>query len=146
MVGLKPPSSAAAVSPKPVDVTGAVVGQGVEPGAAVPGVGLPSQRSTTTTGEVDQGPRIVPATNATRPDGSNAISGYEVVSGESPPSGGPATAQCPDGKKVLGGGAGSTRPMEFSFPTNNNTAWVVGIINDPPGGSVVAYAICANVT
>jgi hypothetical protein len=76
----------------------------------------------------------------------NGISGYEVVSAQGDPAGGPATAQCPEGKKVLGGGAGSTRCLEFSFPTNNNTAWVVGIIDDPRGGSVSAFAICAYVS
>jgi len=82
-------------------------------------------------------------TNGT--NGTNGVSGYEVVSAFGSPGGGPVTAQCPPGKRVLGGGAGSTRPLEFSFPTNNNTAWVVGIIDSPPGGSASAFAICANV-
>jgi hypothetical protein len=51
---------------------------------------------------------------------------------------GPAIAQCPAGKKVLGGGFGGTTTVSFSFPTNNNTAWVAG-----GQGDHSTYAICA---
>jgi hypothetical protein len=97
------------------------------------------------------------------PKGSSGISGYQVVQHGSSFSSNPGnTAQCPAGKKVLGGGfyteesghpgipgAGYTQSM---IPTDQSDGWSVRVLNHQPavGGSatdikVQAYAICANV-
>jgi Collagen triple helix repeat (20 copies) len=79
-------------------------------------------------------------TNGT--NGADGISGYEVVSvtGKT----GEAVAQCPTGKKVIGGGGYSNGGLQFSEPTNSNTAWdVVG--HDLTLGTG-AFAICAKVS
>ena len=66
-------------------------------------------------------------------------------------------ADCPDGKKALGGGAsdavaGTTRPhgnayVSTSAPTDDGTGWVVLSRNTSSTPAVVyAWVICANVT
>jgi hypothetical protein len=99
------------------------------------------------------------------PPGEPGISGYEIVSEANIPS--PirlqdATAQCPSGKKVLGGGANGERAdlgglipspttiIHASKPTASGTGWYA-LGDDEQGTSSLAgwtlkvYAVCANV-
>ena len=64
-----------------------------------------------------------------------------------------ATATCPAGKRVIGGGAGMKNAqaldVQVNAPNDSGTAWVVSLKN--PNGAVfagveaTAHAICANV-
>lgn len=86
-----------------------------------------------------------PTTPSTTPSG---LAGYEVVTGNAPDvSGlwGTAVAQCPTGKRVVGGGFGddysSGNPVRFyrSRPAVDGSAWYV---NATGGYGYSAYAIC----
>ncbi len=92
---------------------------------------------------------------------ASGISGWEVVRAASQQ--GPSTsskrvfANCPSGKKVLGGGAvvgyqqGNSFPADpngiifESEPTGDYTGWQASAIDRTPGDdwAVIAYAICA---
>jgi hypothetical protein len=74
--------------------------------------------------------------------GTNGISGYEVVFALNKPHVSEAFAQCPTGKKVIGGGGGGAS-INLSAPSNDNTAWSVSA---DPAYVISAYAICATVT
>lgn len=86
-------------------------------------------------------------TGSQGPAGSDGISGYEIVhvtvnipAGSS----GSATAQCPAGKKVLGGGTdggGFT-----SFPIGDNRWFAGGSTGIFGGIGLDVFAICANVS
>jgi collagen type VII alpha len=97
-----------------------------------------------------QGP--IGLTGATGPAGTNGVSGYERISGTasqsnttSPKS---ATATCPVGKKVVGGGYttsgldGATAIVQNQAV--NDTSWIVRAYRDGGSGSwsVQAFAIC----
>jgi hypothetical protein len=81
------------------------------------------------------------------PGEPGAARGYEIVQASSQNAF--AVAQCPDGKKVLGGGgsAGADDVLQGSAPIDDGHAWgVVREVLDPPiDGSVTAWAICAEV-
>ena len=65
-------------------------------------------------------------------------------------------AQCPTGKKVLGGGASTTLDLfarvALSAPTDPGTGWVVAVRNvplrsdDTTALTAFAWAVCANVS
>lgn len=67
--------------------------------------------------------------------------GYQVVYVQFPTSPGQVVAQCPAGKRVLGGGCSCDDPAEDSHPINNNTAWYCHCHD----GGVSGWAICARV-
>ncbi len=84
--------------------------------------------------------------------GAPGVSGYQVFSGAgktlSVGSAGSDTAQCPVGKKAVGGGfEGNIQvTLEISTPINNGTAWLVWAKNvDSSAGGFYAYAVCATV-
>jgi len=85
-----------------------------------------------------------------------ALRGVEVVwSTQTPPSGGPATVNCPSGKVALGGGGVSGGWLSSSVPSgsgisgdngdskNGATGWTITSGNN--SGAVVVYAVCAQV-
>ncbi|MEV1000959.1 hypothetical protein [Nonomuraea sp. NPDC050202] len=97
---------------------------------------------------------------ASTPPPTNGITGYEVVvemtqcavddrTCE-------ATARCPEGKSVTGGGFrlipggtdGPTTTANHSFNDNTGSGWFVEVTNLPAGILVFvqAYAVCANAT
>jgi hypothetical protein len=83
--------------------------------------------------------------------GTPGVSGYQVVYGAivSVPAGqfGVAFADCPAGKKVVGGGGGSEgdAPIVLMGPYQNHD-WAVAVRNDGVGAEGVgATAYCANV-
>jgi hypothetical protein len=94
--------------------------------------------------------------------GPAGISGYEIVSASTPlnsDASNVATANCPTGKKAIGGGgfdnaAPLPNPVAVYYngpvlSSNPPTAWAVGAqeTSDYPGQwQVFAYVICANVT
>ena len=96
--------------------------------------------------------------------GCAGFNGYEVVQKWSQTSSDPgakeAAAQCPPGKKVLGGGAVVAFQNGNSFPEDDqgiiymstaiadNNGWQAGAVNRDPSHSwaVQATAYCANVT
>jgi hypothetical protein len=87
-------------------------------------------------------------TGAQGPQGDpGAVRGYQIVRVTS--QGGVASAQCPDGQKVLGGGgsAGLDDALASSAPSSDESSWVVvrQVLHPPIEGSMAAWAICANV-
>ena len=83
--------------------------------------------------------------------GTPGVSGYQVVNGAivSVPAGqfGVAFADCPAGKKVVGGGGGSEgdAPIVLMGPYMNHD-WAVAVRNDGNGAEgVAATAYCVNV-
>ena len=82
------------------------------------------------------------------------VNGLEVVTKASPGDAGTfrvVTAQCPAGKKVIGGGhhiTGGPEPqVQQSFPqgTGGNTqSWQVGVLVGPIPITITSYAVCAN--
>jgi hypothetical protein len=78
----------------------------------------------------------------TGPAGDDGVSGYQLVTGSG--SNNTSTASCPNGKKVIGGGANasSNATIGSSYPSSQTT-WTV--TNRAGTGSVTAYAICATV-
>jgi Collagen triple helix repeat (20 copies) len=91
------------------------------------------------------------------PAGPSGLSGYQVVISDGlglPPTvSGTRTATCPNGKKVLGGGASMTGPFNaprimLSAPDDTGTAWVAGVLNNSAQTShtMFAWAICSNVS
>jgi len=96
-------------------------------------------------------------------NGTNGVSGYQVVkkvySGVSVPSSGNFRAQCPAGKKVLGGGGhvtvvqgfagGSiTRPgaAPLTSEPDGETGWLLAIDERLLGGAdITVLAVCASV-
>jgi hypothetical protein len=83
--------------------------------------------------------------------GAPGISGLQTILGAGvsvdPGQHGSASATCPAGKKVLGGGGGSegTIPITDLGPINDGT-WIVTARNDTASPvSIKAIAICANV-
>jgi hypothetical protein len=89
----------------------------------------------------EQGPKG--DTGAQGPPGE--VSGYEIVEENS--DGIVAIAQCPPGKKVVGGGANASgqRMLKSSHPTDDGESWVAIVDVSPLEGSVQAWAICADV-
>lgn len=87
------------------------------------------------------------------PAGPSGIGGWEYRVSDGvvvPPSvGRDAQANCPAGKKALGGGASSTGQVTFvvnSAPTDDGTGWVVHSRNtDNQSQTLYAWVICANV-
>jgi hypothetical protein len=81
------------------------------------------------------------------PGEAGAVRGYEIVRELSDSV--IAIAQCPAGKKVLGGGgsAGSDDAIQSSTPSGDNTGWVVTrrVLEPPLEGGMSAFAVCANV-
>jgi len=101
------------------------------------------------------------APGAAGPQGPSGISGweYQVSPGVTLGNGvaNPAQANCPSGKKALGGGAsavlaGTSVPhanayISTSAPTDDGTGWVVYSRNTSTAAATVyAWVICANVT
>ena len=87
-------------------------------------------------------------TGAQGPQGApGAVRGYKIVRVTS--RGDVASAQCPDGEKVLGGGgsAGLDDALASSAPSSDESSWVVvrQVLHPPIEGSMAAWAICANV-
>jgi len=66
------------------------------------------------------------------------------------------TANCPSGKKVLGGGAATAGNVQvawsrivLSAPNDPGTGWMAAVTSEAPGSASItwfAWAICANVT
>jgi hypothetical protein len=91
---------------------------------------------------------------ASGPAGPSGVSGWEyrVSEGVYLPSGvsNPTQANCPVGKKALGGGASATYANAYvidSAPTDDGTGWVVRSRNTSPvPATVYAWVICANVS
>jgi hypothetical protein len=88
------------------------------------------------------------------PAGPSAISGWEYRVSPGvylpPKVANPVQANCPGGKKALGGGASSTGTNAYvidSAPTDDGTGWVVRSRNtaDSPA-TVYAWVICAHVS
>lgn len=84
------------------------------------------------------------------PQGIPGVSGYEVVENpiEVQPGGRETVvAQCPTGKKVIGGGAdGFDMYLIESAPTFDRTGWIADAHNgDVLSDPLKAYAICATV-
>jgi hypothetical protein len=84
--------------------------------------------------------------------GTPGISGYQIVHGDvvsiAPGQFGVAFADCPAGKKVLGGGGGSegSAPITLLQPYMNHD-WAMAARNDGPiPESIAATAYCANVS
>ncbi|QLH26368.1 hypothetical protein [Streptomyces sp. Rer75] len=87
-------------------------------------------------------------------DGNQGFTGWEVVGSFNnlvePGDAAQTIVECPEGKKVIGGGFfGSTGAIKTirSFPQGAEfEAWIVFVVNEGMGlGSYDAYAICANV-
>lgn len=87
-------------------------------------------------------------------DGAPGVSGYGIRQASAivgPNQLNDATAFCPTGQRVLGGGAGFGNGFErvvASFPNFGTEAWTVEMSNGPGGAAnsdFTAYAICANV-
>ena len=89
------------------------------------------------------------ATGAQGPAGPAGVSGYAKVVDNTlvgPLSGFILRVDCPSGKRVLSGGyAGVNVLADSDFPEDSDT-WTVAGRAGVGGGSVVAYAICANVS
>jgi hypothetical protein len=83
------------------------------------------------------------------PPGPTGFTGYEVVNateGPGPFAGFTVTAECPSGKRVLGGGFwGALVDVDKNFPGPLSTAWTVAGVASAVGGVITAYAVCANV-
>ncbi|MEU1804409.1 hypothetical protein [Streptomyces sp. NPDC019937] len=83
--------------------------------------------------------------------GGEGAPGYELVSlpNENVPKFERRTVYCPDGKKVLGGGAearGNTAILVGSFPTDDGTGWIGrGRQTDTDNVGISVFAICADV-
>lgn len=86
------------------------------------------------------------------PQGPAGVSGYQLVIGTTTAAGqspAVASAQCPSGKHVLGGGgtpsvAGDDSAIVRSYPIDNGTSWFVHYYNGLTYPvDVTAYAICA---
>lgn len=104
-----------------------------------------------------QGPQGVAGPQG--PQGASGISGYEVVVSHDTQfnvlGNGIADSQanCPQGKSVLGGGAGTLQGdalnLQTSTPTGSNDGWLVEFVNTSGNtlgqADVWAYAICAKV-
>jgi hypothetical protein len=93
---------------------------------------------------------------AAGPTGPSGISGWQYVvsAGQDVPHGltHGATAECPSGKKALGGGASSTDSIYSriteSAPTNPGTGWFAVVANQGDASihmTMYAWAICAYV-
>jgi hypothetical protein len=91
------------------------------------------------------------AAAAARPGGALAVTGYAVISGPVavvPPGGRTlASAGCPSGTFVLGGGELNNSVghvlLTDSYPSPSDTVWEVIVINDGPVNQTVkAYAVC----
>lgn len=95
------------------------------------------------------------------PAGTNGVSGYEVVNasitwpgGSGGSIGGTLDAQCPNGKKVLGGGWRSREldspnlRIHWSYPDTENDWWSVRYTVDDTTAAftLTAYATCATVS
>jgi hypothetical protein len=104
----------------------------------------------------DTGPRgSAGPTGPHGPAGASGISGWQFVTARKDiPRDGEATwaANCPPGKKVLGGGVAS-QPVNYgtqinqSAPAGLATGWVATVQHDRSGvTSYYVWAICANVT
>jgi hypothetical protein len=98
----------------------------------------------------DKGDRGVPG-----PQGASGVSGYQVVvtPGASVSSGGfiTRTATCPDGKKVLGGGASASNPYVMwtleSAPLNEGAGWSGTMENRSSSTQTIyVWAICAGIS
>ena len=88
---------------------------------------------------------------ASGPVGATGVTGYEIVVG--PPARNNAVtvayADCPAGKKVLGGGfnhVGNDDQVLSSNPAQFNSAWHWQVSLKTAQGGTTAYAICANVS
>jgi hypothetical protein len=107
-----------------------------------------------------QGEQGIPgAAGAAGANGANGVSGYETVSVAFPVPGpgqeGSATAPCPDGKRVVGGGFSQTTfgqgggvNLRSSLPVDE-TGWFVTVQSPTTvfsGGFVTVYAICVLAT
>jgi hypothetical protein len=90
------------------------------------------------------------------PPGPSGISGWEQrISSQgvdvAPDYGGYAKVNCPDGKRVVGGGLGRRGGfwtyITESWPINDGTGWGVTVWNDSPNvATIYAWAICASVS
>jgi hypothetical protein len=94
------------------------------------------------------------------PAGPSGISGWEVRVSDGvvvmPKVYNTAQANCPAGKKALGGGAstdsnlsaGGATEVMTSAPTDDGTGWVVRSVNTSPEtrSTIYAWVICANVS
>jgi Collagen triple helix repeat (20 copies) len=93
----------------------------------------------------DQGPKG--DTGPQGPPGEpGTVRGYQIVRVTA--QGNKAAAQCPDGKKVLGGGGSAGADvLQVSAPTDDGTAWVAikAAVSPPIQGSIAVWAICAEV-
>jgi hypothetical protein len=95
-----------------------------------------------------QGPPGQPGAN-----GAPGMSGYEIKVGDTPSSSGPATADCPEGKKAVGGGGlfGGDDPNDValasSLPVNSGTTWRVTALDTDTSDAytLTAYAVCVTV-
>ena len=78
------------------------------------------------------------------------VPGYELVTlpNTNVPNFQRRTVYCPDGKKVLGGGAearGNTAILVGSFPTDDGTGWIgLGRQTDTNNVGISVFVICAN--
>jgi hypothetical protein len=90
------------------------------------------------------------------PAGASGVSGWQIVISDgialAPGQFSVRTATCPNGKKVLGGGASATSAQSFarmlvSAPTDSGGGWVGGVENvGPITITMFAWATCANVS
>ena len=115
-----------------------------------------------------KGPQGEPGADGTDgADGADGVSGYEIVDesfsftytgAEGPRAGYTVTADCPTGKKAVGGGAaagmdsGGRAHVESSHPIFDGSGWTSNVVKS--AGLLVAgdrmfgnaYAVCVNVT
>jgi hypothetical protein len=95
--------------------------------------------------------------NQTGPQGPGGISGYQIVTasfawpGGSGSIGGTLEAQCPSGKKVLGGGWNSREldvpnlRVHWSYPDASNNWWSIrySVVDATAAFTLTTYATCA---
>ncbi|MCQ8194072.1 hypothetical protein [Streptomyces rugosispiralis] len=91
------------------------------------------------------------ASHEAAPHPGEGVPGYEVVTlpNENVPNFQRRTVYCPEGKKVIGGGAearGDTAILVGSFPTDDARGWIgLGRQTTTDNVGISVFAICANV-
>jgi Collagen triple helix repeat (20 copies) len=78
--------------------------------------------------------------------GPPGLAGVEYVVEVGVPGEGSATAICPEGKYVIGGGASASSGWFYRSEPTDNASWTASADGGAEAANVTAFAICANLT